>query len=93
MIYALVNFFLREEFMKKGILRINGTFCGACTYAIEKAALKLKEIEDIRVNTGTKLITVTYSGDISTLRKVEEIVEKLGHNAKIVTLDEDEDTQ
>jgi cation transport ATPase len=71
--------------MKRGILKIKGPFCGACTYAIEKAARRLKEVEEIRVNTGTELITVSYQGDESVLEKVKEIVSTLGHEAEITT--------
>ena len=70
--------------MKTGKLIIEGTFCGACTYAIEKAARKVRGVEEIRVNTGTKIITVSYEGDSSILKKVEDIVETLGHTAKVI---------
>jgi copper chaperone CopZ len=70
--------------LKTGKLKIEGAFCGACTYAIEKAARRIKEIEEIRVNTGTKIITVSYEGDSSILKKVEAIVETLGHTAKVI---------
>jgi copper chaperone CopZ len=69
--------------LKKGILKIKGSFCGNCTYAIEKAARKLENVEDIVVNVGLRTITVTYEGDDSTLDKVVEIVDKLGHSSEI----------
>ena len=69
--------------MKKGVLNIKGTFCGACSYAIEKAGRKLKEVEDITVNVGLKTITVHYIGDESALDKVVDIVDKLGHSSQI----------
>ena len=69
--------------MKKGILKIKGSFCGNCTYAIEKAARKLENVEEIVINAGLKTITVTYEGDDSTLDKVVEIVDKLGHSSEI----------
>ena len=62
--------------MKTGILKISGAFCGACTYAIEKAGRRLSEVNDIRVNTGTKEITVSYEGDPEVLKKIVEIDRK-----------------
>jgi copper chaperone CopZ len=73
--------------MKTGILKISGAFCGACTYAIEKAGRKLSEVSEIRVNTGTKEITVSYEGDPEVLKKIVEIIETLGHESEIVEFD------
>ena len=69
--------------MKKGILKIKGSFCGNCSYAIEKAGRKLENVDDVIVNVGLKTITVTYEGDDSTLGKVVEIIDKLGHSSEI----------
>lgn len=69
--------------MKKGILKINGSFCGACSYAIEKAGRKLKDVDDVIVNVGLKTITVNYEGNDSTLDKIVDIVDKLGHSSEI----------
>jgi copper chaperone CopZ len=69
--------------VKKGILNINGSFCGACSYAIEKAGRKLPEVEDVIVNVGLKTITVTYEGDDSILDKIVDIIDKLGHSSEI----------
>ncbi len=69
--------------MKKGILKIKGSFCGNCSYAIEKAGRKLENVDDVIVNVGLKTITVTYEGDASTLDKIVEIIDKLGHSSEI----------
>jgi len=79
-----MSFSFLEESLNTGKLQIEGVFCGACTYAIEKAARRIKEVKEIRVNTGTKEITVQYEGDMSVLKKIEEIVETLGHTATII---------
>lgn len=73
--------------MKTGILKISGTFCGACTYAIEKAGRRLKEVSEIRVNTGTKEITVSYDGEPEVLDKIIEIIKTLGHESEISETD------
>jgi len=73
--------------MKTGILKISGAFCGACTYAIEKAGRRLSEVSEIRVNTGTKEITVNYEGGPEVLEKIVEIIETLGHESEIVETD------
>ena len=69
--------------MKKGIIKIKGSFCGACSYAIEKAGRKLENVDDVIVNVGMKTITVIYEGDDSTLDEVIDIVDKLGHSSEI----------
>ncbi len=74
--------------MRKGILKFTGTFCGSCTYAIEKAGRKVEGVDDVRVDPSTGLIHVEYSGGDKSLERVLEIVDLLGHGATLVTRDE-----
>lgn len=66
---------------KKAELSIKGTYCGACTYAIEHAGRKLEGVSDVFVDIARKKITVVYEGDKKVLNTMIEMVGKLGHEA------------
>lgn len=72
---------------KKAKLSIEGTYCGACTYAIEHAGRKLPGVTDVFVDISKKEITVLYEGDGSILKRIIEMVDSIGHKACLISAD------
>ncbi len=72
---------------KTARLSIEGTYCGACTYAIEHAGRKLFGVSDVFVDIAKKEITVEYEGDGAVLNRIIEMVGSLGHKAFLITPD------
>jgi copper chaperone CopZ len=72
---------------KKAKLSIEGTYCGACTYAIEHAGRKLPGVTDVFVDISKKEITVFYEGDGSILNRIIEMVASIGHEACLISAD------
>ncbi len=70
---------------KKAKLSIEGTYCGACTYAIEHAGRKLPGVSDVFVDIARKEITVIYEGDGSILNRMIEMVDSIGHQACLIS--------
>ena len=64
-------------------LDLEGAACASCAYAIEKAGRKIEGIKDIRVDALNKKIHTDYSGDEGPLRRIVDIVEKLGYKASL----------
>lgn len=73
--------------MKKGIIRLNGVFCGACTYTIEHAGRKQPGVEEVRVDVRKQLVKVDYKGTPEVLKKIVAIIETIGHDAEIIEED------
>ncbi|MBN2790663.1 MAG: heavy-metal-associated domain-containing protein [Candidatus Delongbacteria bacterium] len=69
---------------KKARLSIKGSYCGACTYAIEHAGRKLPGVSDVFVDIAKKEITVQYEGDGKILNEIIKMVDKLGHEACLI---------
>ena len=71
----------------KAILDVKGAHCGGCVFAIEHAGRKVRGIQSIRVRTADGEIDVEYDGDLDSLEQVKSIVERLGHQAEIRSVD------
>lgn len=72
---------------KKAKLSIEGTYCGACTYAIEHAGRKLPGVSEVYVDIAKKEITVEYEGDGSIINRMIEMVASIGHEACLISTD------
>jgi copper chaperone CopZ len=73
--------------MKKARLSIEGSYCGACTYAIEHAGRKLPGVSEVYVDISKKVITVEYEGDGSIINRMIEMIRSIGHEACLITPD------
>jgi copper chaperone CopZ len=65
----------------EAVLATDGLRCASCAYAVERLGRKIAGVEDVRVDAATGTIKVTYDGDPSSLRKISDIVARLGHSA------------
>ena len=68
---------------KKAILDLEGANCTSCSIAIEHLGKKLDGVHDIMVDRGTSTVQVEYGGDIKTLDKICDFVDRLGYHASI----------
>jgi copper chaperone CopZ len=73
--------------MKKARLSIEGSYCGACTYAIEHAGRKLPGVSEVYVDISKKVITVEYEGDGSIINRMIEMIRSIGHEVCLITPD------
>ena len=73
---------------RKGILALDGASCGSCVYTIEHLGRKIDGVVDVRVNASEQKAVVDYEGPETVLDEIVGIVNKIGHTARIVTVDE-----
>lgn len=70
---------------KKAILDLEGANCTSCSIAIEHLGKKLDGVQDVFVDRGTSTVQVEYAGNIQTLDKIVDFVDRLGYKASIRT--------
>lgn len=70
---------------KKAILDLEGANCTSCSIAIEHLGKKLDGVHDIMVDRGTGTVQIEYEGNIGTLDKIVDFVDRLGYKASIRT--------
>ena len=70
--------------MKKAAIKVKGADCAACAYTIEHIGRKIKGIINVKYNVNTHQISVDYSGDQSSVKKIVDIVNDLGYEARIL---------
>lgn len=61
--------------------------CPSCAYAIERNARRIPGIRDIRVDLASHEIRVRYDGNAAAIQALQEVVSRLGHEAKPRTED------
>jgi copper chaperone CopZ len=64
----------------EAVLATDGLRCASCAYAVERLGRKIAGVEEVRVDAATGTIRVTYDGDPASLRKISDIVARLGHS-------------
>ncbi|MGM0673689.1 MAG: cation transporter [Spirochaetota bacterium] len=70
---------------KKAILDLEGANCTSCSIAIEHLGKKLDGVHDVFVDRGTSTVQVEYAGNVQTLDKIVDFVDRLGYKASIRT--------
>ena len=73
---------------RRGTLKLDGAHCASCTYTIEHIGRKIKGIDEVRVHSAEQRIDVDYQGSSEVLDKITDIVETIGYEAYVVTVDE-----
>jgi len=67
----------------KAILDIEGARCASCAYTIEHLGRKVDGVDNVRVVTARSEAHVEYDGNPGSLKRIVEIVKRIGYNASI----------
>jgi copper chaperone CopZ len=62
-------------------LRTDGLHCASCIYAVERLGMKIRGVEDIRIDAASGRIHVVYNGESRVIEEIRELVRRLGHSA------------
>jgi copper chaperone CopZ len=68
---------------KKAILDMLAFGCPSCAYTVERLGRKVPGVREIRVDLAAHEIRVTYDGDRQSLEAICDIVDRIGHEARI----------
>lgn len=68
--------------MEKGIFKISGMTCAACSSRIEKKLSKLEGVSSASVNLAVEKATVQYDKSVIKEQDIIKIIEELGYGAK-----------
>jgi Cu+-exporting ATPase len=70
---------------REGTVRIKGMHCATCTEAVKDSLMKLKGIEDARVNLATEKASFVYDPKLVSMIEVEQAIKSAGYQ---VAMDE-----
>lgn len=70
---------------KMAILDLEGATCTSCIITIEHLGRRMDGVSDVFVDRGTNTIQVEYDGNRESLKKLCELVDKIGYHAEIRT--------
>jgi len=70
-----------SAFASEITVKVNGMVCSLCAQGIQKKFKAVKEVKDIKVDLGNKVVTVTTNDtqDVSDA-KIKEIITEAGYN-------------
>ena len=67
----------------RAVFDLEGATCASCAFAIEHIGKKIEGIDSIRVDAAKNEIVVDYHGNGELLKKIPELVRRLGYSAAL----------
>lgn len=80
-IHWFVPFITQDDGLSKIHLMIEGIHCAACVWLIEQTLRRMPFISHVRLNMGTRRLTLAWRGDNTHLQPYLEAIYKLGYKA------------